>query len=197
VYYTIVKEHLLILFSFIAIFAQGQTAGSINQHQEDSMINAHKNLLVDKPLPAFMAAGDDGVVDNGGLIGKVVYINMWEASCAPCMAEMSTLNTLYDTLLNNENFQFVSLSSDPPETIRKIKEKYHIRFSIYHLDEEGCYQLNQGVGYPTNIVLDKNNYVKYIHWGGYTDSVKIWDFIFTDEIYPFIMKELTLTQSGK
>jgi peroxiredoxin len=165
-------------------------AQSINQRQEDSMINAWKKQVMNKPLPAFIASGDGGVINNDSLKGKVTFINMWEASCVPCMAEMGTLNKLFDTLSNYPDFQFVSLSADNAETMQRIKQKYHIRFNMYHLDEEGCYQLNGGMGYPTSIVLDGKGRVKYIHSGGYMDSTKIWHFVFTEDIYPAILTEL-------
>jgi peroxiredoxin len=181
------KPFTTVCLLFLAAFAHSQ---SINQHQLDSMTNAREKQVIGKPLPVFIASGDNGVVNNESLVGKVTFINMWEASCAPCMAEMSALNKLLDTLSNYPDFQFISLSADTPETMERIKEKYHIRFSVYHLDEEGCYRLSGGMGYPTSMVLDEKGLVKYTHSGGYVDSVKIWHFIFSNEIYPALIKEL-------
>lgn len=145
---------------------------------------------MNKSLPTFIASGDNGVVNNESLNGKVTFINMWEASCAPCMAEMGALNKLYDTLSNYPDFQFISISADNAETIKRIKEKYKILFNVYHLDEEGCYQLNGGMGYPTYLITDTKGIVKYIHAGGSTDNAAIWRFIFLTDIYPAIVKEL-------
>ena len=145
------KQYFIVCY-LLLVFAPVKSQ-SINQRQEDSLVNAWKKQVIGKPLPTFIAAGDDGVVNNDSLKGKVTFINMWEASCAPCMAEMGALNKLYDTLGNYPNFQFISLSADDLETIRHIKEKYHIRFNVAHLDEDGCYRLNGGMGYPTCICL--------------------------------------------
>lgn len=180
----------LILFLFISSLGFGQSAININQRQEDSLLNSWKQQVLNKPLPAFLAAGTDGIVNNASLKGKVTYINMWEAACAPCMAEMGALNKLYDTLKNNPDFQFISLTSDDNETIRRIKEKFHIQYNVAHLDEEGCFQLNRGMGYPTSIIVNRNSDVIYVHPGGYTDSARIWHFIFSKEIYPTIAKQL-------
>jgi thiol-disulfide isomerase/thioredoxin len=174
-------------FFFISTIAFGQ---SVNERQVDSIMNAwHKQVLF-KPLPAFIAAGNNGVVNNDSLKGKVTFINMWEEYCAPCMAEMGALNELYDTLNDNPNFQFISITSDNMETIQKIKAKYHIPYNVYHLDEEGCFQLNSGMGYPTYLIVNEKALLKYAHAGGSTDAVSIWRFIFSDEIYPAIRKEL-------
>ncbi len=176
----------------IAVFtlSQAQSANNINQHQQDSAVNAWKARVIGKPLSPFIAAGDGGIINNDSLKGKLVYINMWEASCAPCMAEMSALNKLYDTLRNYPNFIFVSLSADEIETISRIKAKYKIQYSIERLPEEGCYQLNQGMGYPTSIILDSKGNMIYVHSGGELENDKIWKFIFKDEVYPMILKEL-------
>ncbi len=172
------------------LFSQAENAVTVNQHQMDSITQAREKEVLGKPLPGFSAAGDDGVINNDSLKGKVTFINMWLASCAPCMAEMSTLNKLYDTLQNYPNFQYVSLSADDPETIRRIRNRYKVHFGMWHLSEEGCYQLNGGMGYPTTIILDANGNVIYLHSGGYTDSTLIWNFIFKEEIYPLLVKEL-------
>ena len=177
-----------ILFNFS--FGFGQSAVNVNQRQQDSLINAWHKQVLNKPLPAFLAAGDEGVMNNDSLKGKITYINMWEASCVPCMAEMSALNKLYDTLQDNPNFQFISLSADNMQTIERIKAKYHIRYNVAHLDEEGCYQLNGGMGYPTSIITDMKGNVVYIHAGGTTDSASIWHYIFSEEIYPAITRKL-------
>jgi len=182
--------NIIVLFLLISTLSIGQSAVNINQRQEDSLLNSWKLQVLNRPLPAFLAAGADGVVDNASLKGKVTYINMWEAACAPCMAEMGALNKLYDTLKDNTDFQFVSLTSDDDATIRRIKEKYHIQYTLAHLDEDGCYQLNRGMGYPTSIIIDRNSHVIYVHPGGYTDSVRIWRFIFSEEVYPTIAKQL-------
>lgn len=180
------------LFSLllIAVLGQAQSSSNINQRQMDSLIKAREKAVIGKPLPAFVAASDGGVVNNDSLKGKVTFINMWEASCAPCMAKLGALNKLYDTLGDYPNFQFVSLSADSPESIAGIKEKYHVHYPVYHLSEEGCYQLNSGMGYPTSIILDEKAKVIYTHSGGFTDSIRIWRYIFSNEIYPEIKKEL-------
>ncbi len=156
----------------------------------DSMTDAWKKSILDKPLPVFIAAGDNGVVNNDSLKGKVTFINIWESHCAPCMAEMGTLNELYDSLSDNPEFQFISISFDDMETIQRIKEKYHIYYHIYHLDQEGCYNLNKGEGFPTYLILNKKALVKYAHAGGYTEEEKIKRFIFSTDILPAILKEL-------
>jgi thiol-disulfide isomerase/thioredoxin len=182
--------NIIILFLLSSSFGFGQSSVDVNKHQEDSLLNSWKQQVLNKPLPAFLAAGADGVVDNASLKGKVTYINMWEAACAPCMAEMRALNKLYDTLKDNPDFQFISLTSGDNATIKQIKTKYHIGYNVSHLDEDGCYQLNRGMGYPTSIIVDRNSHVIYVHPGGYTDSASIWRFIFLEEIYPVLKKQL-------
>jgi thiol-disulfide isomerase/thioredoxin len=179
-----------VFFLFIFSLGFAQSPVNTNQRQQDSLTYAWHQQVLNKPLPAFLAAGDDGVVNNDSLKGKITYINIWESSCAPCMAEMSALNKLYDTLIDNSAFQFISLSSDNMQTINRIKEKYHIRYNVAHLDQEGCFQLNGGMGYPTSIITDMKGNVIYTHAGGYTDSASIWHFIFSGDIYPLLYKQL-------
>ncbi len=185
------KKSSLTLFFIITIFSsKAQKHTNVNQRQQDSVTNARNERVLGKPLQTFVASGDNGVINNDSLKGKVTFINMWFAACAPCMAEMPALNKLYDTLKYYPEFQFVSISPDNQETIKQIEDRFTTHFKVYHLDDEGCFQLNQGLGYPTSIILNEKGQVTFIHSGGYTDSAKVWQFIFKDEIYPAIVKEL-------
>jgi thiol-disulfide isomerase/thioredoxin len=41
------------------------------------------------------------------LKGKVVFINFWATWCAPCRAEMPSINVLYDRYKDNANMVFL------------------------------------------------------------------------------------------
>jgi thiol-disulfide isomerase/thioredoxin len=67
------------------------------------------------------------------LRGKVLFINVWATWCAPCLAEMPFIQTLYDEIQDNR-IAFVMVSTD--ET-REIAEKFiqarNFTFPVYHL----------------------------------------------------------------
>lgn len=44
--------------------------------------------------------------------GDVVFVNVWASWCPPCVAEMPTIETLYDNVSGHENITFILLSMD-------------------------------------------------------------------------------------
>ena len=44
--------------------------------------------------------------------GKVLFVNIWASWCPPCVAEMPTIETLYNNVSGNEDIKFLLISMD-------------------------------------------------------------------------------------
>ncbi|HAT66103.1 MAG TPA: thiol-disulfide oxidoreductase [Flavobacteriaceae bacterium] len=85
--------------------------------------------------------------------GKVTLVNFWATWCPPCVAEMPSLQNLYDEYRGAVDFYFVSLES--PETLEKFIQKKGYRLPIYIPQE----QLPDGLetnSFPTTYLISKN-----------------------------------------
>lgn len=103
------------------------------------------------------------------LKGKVIVINFWFESCAPCIAELPALNKLVDEYQQQE-VVFIAFGKDPEFRISKFlaerKFDYKMVSDKYDLVNDFCVI----AGWPMNMVIDKNGIVQYIKPGGYTDE---------------------------
>jgi thiol-disulfide isomerase/thioredoxin len=61
--------------------------------------------------------------------GKVVLVNLWATWCPPCVAEMPSLQKLYDVYGDKVDFYFVS--SEAPLTIEKFIQKKGYTFPVF------------------------------------------------------------------
>jgi thiol-disulfide isomerase/thioredoxin len=61
--------------------------------------------------------------------GKVILINFWATWCAPCVAEMPSLQDLYSEYQDKMDFYFVSMES--PSRVHAFMEKKGYDFPVY------------------------------------------------------------------
>ncbi len=88
------------------------------------------------PAPAFELKALDGrTVKLSDLKGKVVLLNFWSTLCAPCTAELPSLNRLYVSLRKNglEVYAVAIDSSDKP--VRELVREKDLTFTVL-LDSE-------------------------------------------------------------
>ncbi len=63
--------------------------------------------------------------------GKVIFLNLWATWCPPCVAEMPSIQSLYEKM-DNDNVVFVMLSMDDnPEKARKFIKRKGFTFPVY------------------------------------------------------------------
>lgn len=126
---------------------------------------------------------------NDKLKGKVILVNFWFATCQPCIKEFNALNKLNDKLRGNKNFELFAFTFETPETIEKVKQKYHLNYTIISIPEEECRKLLRVGGYPTNVILDKSGIIRFWKSSGEATEKERNVFI-TDSLYSKIIQEL-------
>lgn len=103
------------------------------------------------------------------LKGKVIVINFWFESCAPCIAELPALNRLANEYKERE-VVFIAFGKDSEFLINRFLADREFNYKIvsgkYDLVNEYCVI----AGWPMNMVIDKNGIVQFIKAGGYTDE---------------------------
>ena len=96
------------------------------------------------------------------LKGKVVFINFWATWCAPCVAEMPSINSLYEIYKDNPDIVFVMINvENKEEKVRKFMKKKKFSFPIYLPNASQIPRVYESKGIPTTFVLDKDGYIAY------------------------------------
>lgn len=118
------------------------------------------------------------VIEGNSLSGKVVFINFWATWCPPCIAEMPSINELYNEYKDNPDiiFLMVDADNDLQKSTAFMKDK---KFQMPVVTAKGNIPQAWYSGtLPTTIVLDKNGNVAYRQTGAaeYTNK-KFKDFI--------------------
>ncbi len=104
---------------------------------------------------------DGESIDFNQFKGKVVFINLWATWCGPCRVEMPSIQSLYDSL-KQENIAFVMLSLDNPENYSKVQNFIQgkaFTFPVY-VPREGLPEQLQVSSIPTTFVISKDGKIK-------------------------------------
>lgn len=63
--------------------------------------------------------------------GKVVVINFWATWCPPCIAEMPSMELLYQKYKDNADVVFLFVSNEDVSVIKKFMSKKEYSFKVY------------------------------------------------------------------
>src|SRR6056297_1440744 len=69
-------------------------------------------MLSDSDYHFAMETVDGQTVSLNNFRGDVVFVNVWASWCPPCVAEMPTIETLYQAVGDHANVEFILLSMD-------------------------------------------------------------------------------------
>lgn len=72
---------------------------------------------------------NNNAMDFNNLKGEVVFVNLWATWCPPCIAEMPSLQKLYNDY--NGKIQFLLVSNEGEEVINKFFAKNNYSFNSY------------------------------------------------------------------
>ena len=95
-------------------------------------------------------------VQLAALHGKVVFINVWATWCPPCIAEMPTIQRLYERL-HDRGLEVLAISLDAlgAQVVEPFVQKQRLTFPVL-LDTKSLIQrLYHTTGVPESFIVDK------------------------------------------
>lgn len=128
---------------------------------KDNEIKNKKALaeMLNNPAPEFELKDLEGKTWSlKKLRGKIVILNFWFTSCAPCIKEIPELNKLVDEY-KNKNVVFLGLTYNTPQHVENFLKKR--AFNYIQLPNAGEINNKYSIFYfPTSFVIDKNGIIK-------------------------------------
>ncbi|WP_127846424.1 TlpA family protein disulfide reductase [Psychroflexus aestuariivivens] len=84
---------------------------------------------------------------------QLTLINYWATWFGPCIAEMPSLQALYDKYINDMDFYFIT--SEQPNTVEKFMNKKGFDLPIHYFISDPP-KLLQSRSLPTTFIIDQN-----------------------------------------
>jgi thiol-disulfide isomerase/thioredoxin len=109
------------------------------------------------PVSDFIAVRLDGTQTRlSGLRGKAVFLNFWATWCPPCLAEMPSIEALYQRFRGKDlEFLAVDIQEDKDEVAAFMKE-HGLTFPAA-LDSTGRISAEYGIrGIPATFIIDRD-----------------------------------------
>jgi thiol-disulfide isomerase/thioredoxin len=139
---------------------QAQTIHVLQPEELVPLAGIDKLVPTDPPVPFPVGSFTDAngkQVTMADFAGKGVVLNLWATWCAPCVAEMPSLDALADRL-GAENIAIIPLSSDRGGA--KVVQSFYTAHQVRHLgiwlDPHAVATQGWGArGLPTTILIDR------------------------------------------
>ncbi len=132
------KAYNLIFLVVIMLFIIPQTRQPIQVFLSKIMVMIVKPSLVEDSERILISdynwqlkdiSGND--FDFNSVKGKVIVINFWATWCPPCIAEMPSLQGLFENYQDNEDVVFLFVSNENKEKLYEFVAHNNYTFPIY------------------------------------------------------------------
>jgi thiol-disulfide isomerase/thioredoxin len=108
--------------------------------------------------------------------GKVLFLNFWATWCPPCVAEMPSIQRLYDRL-RGEGVAFALVTSEEAEPVRRFMERNDYTLPVY-LGGEWVPRYLQPRAIPTTYIVRPDGKVMLKHTGAMEwDAPRVREFL--------------------
>ena len=94
--------------------------------------------------------------------GKVIFINLWATWCPPCVAEMPSIQKLYDRY--KDKVEFLMFSDESVNDLQKFLNKKGYTFPV-HLPISKLPELIQTNSIPKTVIIDKEGKIRISELG--------------------------------
>jgi len=155
------KRNNIIFLIVIAIFIIPQTRKPIQVFIQKGLARISPSIIEDNKQSSIADYNWKLKDENGTILNfedtkeKVVLVNFWATWCPPCIAEMPSLQKLYDDY--NDKIEFVFISDESFKKINSFLEKNNYSFKVYNEASRSDFFNVRGI--PRTFLIDKKGKV--------------------------------------
>lgn len=141
-----------------------QEIRSTLQRPNIPLILSHGSIIDIKNSQWQLKDVDNRIVSFSEFSGKTLFVNSWGTWCLPCVAEMPSIQALYDSL-KNESVAFLVFSDEEIQILRSFALQERLTIPIYQSISEPPKPL-VNFSWPTTFILNKSGSIVYSGTGG-------------------------------
>ncbi len=161
-YSTIIAGILILVLLFVpeakAMMQQGLMKLGLFQPKLEKVVTANQG----KANYAFEMLDTNGKTINlEDLKGKVVFMNFWATWCAPCIAEMPSIQKLYDKVKDDKEIVILTVEVEgKSDKVAKFMNRKNLTLPVVYPNSQIPTDFFNG-SLPTTIILDKKGNIAH------------------------------------
>ena len=165
-YSTIIAGILVLVLLFVpeakAMMQQGLMKLGLFQPKLEKVVTASQG----KANYAFEMLDTNGKTINlEDLKGKVVFMNFWATWCAPCIAEMPSIQKLYDKVKDDKEIVILTVEVEgKSDKVAKFMNRKNLTLPVVYPNSQIPTDFFNG-SLPTTIILDKKGNIAHTTTG--------------------------------
>ena len=163
---TIFMVLVILALIFVPAFKSTLIQGlmKVGLFQPDVSQNKDKKAIAPKEHAIFRDV-QGNTMDVVNLQGKVVFLNFWASWCPPCLAEMPSLETLYQKYKADQDIVFLFVDADgniEAASAFMKKKNYHLPVFVPNSEIPAVYFSGS---LPTTLIFDRQGNIAFQHEG--------------------------------
>ena len=112
-----------------------------------------------------MVYADGKAINMEDLKGKVVFMNFWATWCPPCIAEMPSIQKLYDKVKDNNEIVILTVEVEGKrDKVAKFMERKNLSLPVVYPNSSIPTEFFNG-SLPTTVILDKKGNIAHTTMG--------------------------------
>lgn len=165
-YSTIIAGILVLVLLFVpeakAMMQQGLMKLGLFQPKLEKIVTANQ----EKANYAFeMLDTNEKTINLEDLKGKVVFMNFWATWCAPCIAEMPSIQKLYDKVKDDKEIVILTVEVEgKSDKVAKFMNRKNLTLPVVYPNSAIPPAFFNG-SLPTTIILDKKGNIAHTTTG--------------------------------
>ena len=130
----------------------------VNLVMDPAPVDENNQFLAGQKLPDFDLMDLKGnKINSRDLKGRPVVINIWFATCIPCMEEMPALNELKEKFQNSD-VVFLAITFENKITVQNFLKKHRFNFAALPDANEYCHHITSI--YPVTLFVGRDGIIK-------------------------------------
>ncbi|HNP68843.1 TlpA family protein disulfide reductase [Aequorivita marisscotiae] len=152
----------IIGFAQRGLLATGVMNPNVEQIEENSEANKLTATKADFNLQLMNSKGERVSMEQ--YRGKVIFINFWATWCPPCVAEMPSINKMYNDI-DKDKIEVLMVSFDQKfEKAIKYKDKNNFNFEVY-APAAAIPKMYDSPSIPTTFIINSKGELIFTHKG--------------------------------